>query len=264
MTFIQKLARLAGNLLRISLTNPKRLRYVLGMTLAATDDVADPFIDLVRLPPVNVEDLLPAAGSTLRGSLILFSQTNASISVLEAVALTLLMKEAGAARVFEFGTYKGVSTTQLALNLPAEGRLYTLDLPEGDPRSRFPISFAKDAVIAAEGGKGSLVPDDLLPRIQFLKQDSAALDEQPYAGTIDLVFVDGAHNLEYVRNDSEKGWRMLRPGGIIVWHDCCIRDPDVVRYLLGCPFSPSRVVGTSLAFAVKPAVEQVSRPSAGQ
>jgi hypothetical protein len=253
MNALQKAGRLCANLLRIGLTNPRRLHYVMGMTLAATEDVADRSLDLLRLPHMRVEDLLPAPGSGFRATLALFHKTNASVSVLEFFTLILLLKRANAASVFEFGTYKGASITQMALNLGPQSRIYTLDLPEDDPRSRYAISSPKDAVIAVEKGKGSLVPADLRDRITFLQQDSATFDETPYAGSIDFVFVDGAHNLDYVHNDSEKGWRMLRPGGIMAWHDCCLGDPDVVRFLLGCPFAPTRVQGTSLAFAVKPA-----------
>src|SRR5256885_16960582 len=112
------------------------------------------------------------------------------------------MKKARAVNVFEFGTYKGVSISQLALNLPREGHAYTLDLPEGQTDSHFPISIPKDIPIAFETGKGAMVPADLKERITFLKCDSAKFDEQPYEGKIDFVFVDGAHNFEYVRNDS--------------------------------------------------------------
>jgi predicted O-methyltransferase YrrM len=100
-----------------------------------------------------------------------------------------------------------------------------------------------------------MVPSELRSRIQFLKQDSARFDPAPYAGQMDFVFVDGAHNTEYVRNDSEKGWSMLKPGGIMAWHDCAVGDPEVIRYLLQCAYHPTRILGTSLAFATKPSRE---------
>src|SRR5262249_23258031 len=156
--------------------------------------------------------------------LALFPKTHASISPLEFSCLVLLMNKARTRNIFEFGTYKGVSITQLALNLPADAKIYTLDLPAEPSATRFAIADPEDAVIAAEKGKGALVPAELRPRITFLQKDSAQFDESPYVGQMDFVFVDGAHNYDYVRNDSEKGWRMLRPGGIIAWHDCRIQD----------------------------------------
>jgi hypothetical protein len=59
-------------------------------------------------------------------------------------------------------------------------------------------------------------------------------------------------NLDYVKSDSEKGWRMLRSGGIIAWHDCRPVDPGVVRYLLQSSWLPRRIAGTTVAFATKP------------
>ena len=252
MNSVEKLAMLCWRLSKIALTNPKRLSHVLGTALVASEEVADRSLDLLRFPQVTLEELLPEPGTDWRALLALVPRTNASISMLEFVALLLLMKRARAVNVFEFGTYKGVSITQMALNLPEGSRIYTLDLPEEKPASLYPISMAKDAALAVEKGKGGLVPAELRPRIQFLKEDSARFDETPFLGGIDFVFVDGAHNLEYVRNDSEKGWRMLRPGGTMAWHDCCVRDPDVVRYLLQSAYRPTRILGTTLAFATKP------------
>jgi hypothetical protein len=37
---------------------------------------------------------------------------------------------------------------------------------------------------------------------------------------MDVVFVDGAHSAEYVRNDTDVALRLLKPtGGLILWHD---------------------------------------------
>jgi hypothetical protein len=38
-------------------------------------------------------------------------------------------------------------------------------------------------------------------------------------GSVDLAFIDGAHGYSYVKNDSEKAFCLLTPGGVIVWHD---------------------------------------------
>jgi hypothetical protein len=253
MNSTTKLARLGWHLLKIAATKPGRLSHVLGTALAASEEVVHPGADLLAIPQVKPEDLLPEGTDRWRVSLELLAKTNASVSTLEFLCLVMLLRRANARSVFEFGTYKGVSITQLALNVPADARICTLDLPEGQTGSALPISIQKDVSIAFESGKGALVPTDLRHRIQFLRQDSALFDPAPYEGQMDFVFVDGAHNTEYVRNDSEKGWRMLRPGGIIAWHDFAIGDLDVVRYLLTAPFRASRVVGTSLAFATKPA-----------
>jgi hypothetical protein len=252
MNSLQKAVRLGSRLLKIGATNPKRLSHVLGTALAASDEVVDPACDLLQLPQVNVHELLPDSGEPWRIHLALFPKTYASISVLEFTCLVLLLKQAKATRVFEFGTYMGVSITQLVLNLPPESVVYTLDLPEDSAGTRYVIPNPHEAALAIQKHKGSLVPSDLKQRITFLQQDSAAFDESPHAGRIDFVFVDGAHGYEYVKNDSEKGWRMLRSGGIMAWHDVRAAEPDVVRYLLESSYHPTLILGTTLAFATKP------------
>jgi predicted O-methyltransferase YrrM len=250
MNSVQKTLRLVSNLLRIAVSNPSRFQHVLGTALAASEQVADPSLDLLRFPSVRPEELLPDRALD-QAVLALFPRACTSPLVLELVCLVLLLKKAGAMNVFEFGTYKGVSITQLALNVPEQGEVYTLDLPEDGAKMRFAVPDPDELQIAGEAGKGSLIPDKLKPRIHFLHQDSATLDESPYAGKMNFVFVDGAHSADYVRNDSEKAWRMLRSGGIVAWHDCRLADPDVVRYLLNSPFRPSLISNTALAFAVK-------------
>ena len=170
---------------------------------------------------------------------------------MECAALAALSRLVEAKRVFEFGTYKGVSTTQLALNVATGGMVFTLDLPEDHPAYSLPIPKPEEQQIAAEGGKGILIPRDLLDRVTFLTSDSATFDETPYLDTMDLVFVDGAHSYEYVKNDTEKGWRMLRSGGILAWHDCVPSHRDVVKYIKECGFKSKLVKGTALAFAIK-------------
>jgi hypothetical protein len=49
--------------------------------------------------------------------------------------------------------------------------------------------------------------------------DSKAFDESRYQGECDLVFVDGSHAFSYVMNDSRKALRMVRSGGLVLWHD---------------------------------------------
>lgn len=252
MSFVSKSLRLFTRTLKIAAVNPSRLPHIFGTALNACDQVADHATDLLRFRSVLPESLLPTEGAPGRMQLAVFPRTHASVSILEFNCLILLMRQARARNIFEFGTFKGVSITQFALNLSPDSRICTLDLPDETLKTKLAVADPEDAAIARESGKGSLVPAELRSRITFLKQDSATFDQRPYEGQMDFVFVDGAHNYDYVRNDSEKGWRMLRSGGIIAWHDCRIQDAGVVRYLLESSFQPALISGTTVAFAVKP------------
>lgn len=244
-----KINQLIRRLLKIAMRNPRDLKHIIGITNWAAGEIVDPVADVRSIPSI---DLLDICSGSQRWAMQSFPSVGASVSPMECAALAALANLVAAKRIFEFGTYKGVSTTQLALNIAPGGMIFTLDLPEDHPAYSLPIPKLDEQKIAAEGAKGSLIPVDLLDRITFLKSDSATFDEKPYHGTIDLVFVDGAHSYEYVKNDTEKGWLMLRSGGGIAWHDCVPSHPEVVRYIKESGFESKRVSGTALAFAIKP------------
>jgi len=220
----------------------------MGVANWVAGEIVDPVADVRSIPEVDVLNICPG---TRRWTLQSFPSVGASVSPLECAALAALAHRAKAKRIFEFGTYKGVSTTQLVLNVEAGGMVFTLDLPEDHPAYSLPIPKPEEQAIAAEGGKGILIPRDLLDRVTFLQADSASFDETPYLESMDLVFVDGAHSYDYVKNDTEKGLKMLKLGGLIAWHDCVPSHRDVVRYLKECGLDVMRVQGTALAFAFK-------------
>lgn len=56
-------------------------------------------------------------------------------------------------------------------------------------------------------------------RIMQLYGDSKTFDESPWHKWADLVFVDGSHARSYVDSDSQKAMRIVKPGGLVLWHD---------------------------------------------
>lgn len=140
----------------------------------------------------------------------------------EAWVLAAMAKRA--ARMFEFGTCTGKTTYLWARNAPPAARIATITLaPE-----------ARDAVVAAPGDRAKDVRTSTAEstftrflytgtpvesKIDQLFGDSKALDEAPYEGTMDLIFIDGSHAYSYVMNDSKKALRMVKPGGVVLWHD---------------------------------------------
>jgi hypothetical protein len=46
-----------------------------------------------------------------------------------------------------------------------------------------------------------------------------------------VVFVDGSHAYSYVVSDTAKALRMVRPGGLVLWHDYSPECPGVFRAL---------------------------------
>ena len=86
--------------------------------------------------------------------------------------------------------------------------------------------------------------------------DSKALDITPWAGKCDLVFVDGSHAYSYVVSDTAKALELVRPGGLVLWHDYLgpRHSPGVYRALneLAATLPLVRISGTALAAYRKP------------
>ena len=143
-------------------------------------------------------------------------------SDLETWILCNLAKSAH--RVFEFGTATGKTAYLIALNAPPEAEIITLTLAPDqllDYRERpGDDERARDAA-AAESSCTSFYYSGTpqAARIEQLFGDSKRFDESRYVGRCDLVFVDGSHARSYVESDSRKALRMVRPGGVVLWHD---------------------------------------------
>jgi predicted O-methyltransferase YrrM len=134
-----------------------------------------------------------------------------------------------ARRVFEFGTYLGRTTYHLALGQHVE-QVITLDL---SPAGAYPADLKIGRAVRAvheRGLQGHFYRGtDAAGRIVQLHGDSRTFDYGPYAGRMDFVFVDGGHTYDLVANDTERALALIRPGGVIVWHDFAPKGRDVAR-----------------------------------
>lgn len=146
----------------------------------------------------------------------------------EAIVLAVLAKDARA--MFEFGTATGRTAYVWARNSPTDAHITTLTLAP-DQRSIYQAApgdtdgSRRHALSESAYTRFLYSGTDVEAKITQLYGDSKAFDEGLYAGRCDLIFVDGSHALSYVRSDTEKALRMLRPGGVILWHD--YRPPSV-------------------------------------
>ena len=126
--------------------------------------------------------------------------------------------------IFEFGTCTGKTTYLLARNAPPDARIVTLTLaPEQTPAYAAVAGDSRRDRRAAlkESAYTEFFYTDtpVETRITQLFGDSQAFDESEYVGQCDMIFVDGSHAASYVESDSRKALRMVKPGGLIFWHD---------------------------------------------
>jgi len=139
-------------------------------------------------------------------------------SLSDVITLGQVVKFLDARRMFEIGTFRGYTTFHLALNSPADSRVYTLDLPaSGMSEAKLELT---DLQLIQKPSSGEWFKNTETERkITQLFGDSAIFDYSAYEGTMEFVYVDGAHSYEYAMADSLTARRLLAPGGVIMWHD---------------------------------------------
>ncbi|MDP2712951.1 MAG: class I SAM-dependent methyltransferase [Solirubrobacteraceae bacterium] len=146
----------------------------------------------------------------------------------DAFVLALICAYLRPRRIFEIGTGTGEGTLIMASNAADGARVETLDL--GDAPSSLGVQSGDHPLEAGAVGE-AFAGTSVAGAITQHLGDSAAFDFTPFRGTMDLVFVDGAHTADYVRGDSQAALSMLAPGGTIVWDDCHLYHPGVSQGL---------------------------------
>lgn len=158
-------------------------------------------------------------------------------SHIETWVLSVLAKQATC--MFEFGTGSARITYLWAKNSAPDARVITLTLSKNQQADY--QATREDNPWATQTALAESVLDSFLysgtpveHKITQLCGDSKRFDETPYLKQCDLIFIDGSHAYSYVKNDTEKALRMLKEGGLILWHDYRYRNLEtsgVRRYL---------------------------------
>ncbi|WP_172352689.1 class I SAM-dependent methyltransferase [Mesorhizobium sp. NZP2298] len=163
----------------------------------------------------------------------------------ELEAVVALARLAKPKVVVEFGVNEGRTAKALMLNIDTIERYVGIDVPQGYVTDKAvqrrevpqqPAHFALDdprfRLLIARRGSHDLAADDL-PKCDF-------------------VFIDGDHGRAGVVKDTLLATRIVRPGGIIAWHDYHHLGTVDVREVLEEYYDAGRpiqhVEGTWLAF----------------
>ncbi len=131
--------------------------------------------------------------------------------------------------IVELGTHMGLSALAMGLalrDLGEGGKLYAVDCWEGDPQAGF---------------YGDEVYRTFLGRIEQLKLGSIILPLKMYFDEalnhvekpIDLLHIDGLHTWEAVNHDFDTFGPLVRPGGLVIFHDVNSAWADLRRFWEG-------------------------------
>lgn len=165
-----------------------------------------------------------------------FQQGTGGTTMLENMLMISALRTVKARRVFEFGTFFGRTSFNLALNLPDNGELLTLELDDASIGKVHQVGVNASCTLQRAVSK---LPMDYYAhasgkKIKRLRGDSTVFDFSPYVGEIDLVFVDGGHEVVTVISDTKNAFAMANTGrpSCVFWHDygnpTC---PGVTTYL---------------------------------
>ena len=141
--------------------------------------------------------------------------------------------------IFEFGTCSGKTTALMAINSPEDAKIISLTLSFNQAQNLNLDN--KDNKVSIRNIINESSYDKFLfsgknyeKKIKVIFLDSRELNTNDYNGKFDLIFIDGGHTYSIVKNDSEKAFKMLKPKGVILWHDYVPgkrSSKDVVNYL---------------------------------
>lgn len=171
--------------------------------------------------------------------------------------------------LFEIGTHRGAGICHFHAMAP-EMELHSLNvLPEH--LTHLPRQQACEILPREEIGRMAMEAG--VPFVQHFG-NSRTFDWEALASrqTFDVVFVDGSHEQFTVLADTLHALRILKPGGLIIWHDYKVTDEpgrqvfaalnDLDEHEFGGQIH--HVEGTWLAYARRPSGEGVNRPPSSQ
>lgn len=126
--------------------------------------------------------------------------------------LCLCIKAIHAKVVFEFGTFTGRATYNLALNLLDDGFLYTIDSGVDEDHSNIENREYESYTVGECFTGGGFKKPGRVQIVQYLS-DSRKFNYDHLRNSVVLAFVDGGHDYDTVVSDSHNAFTLVRRGG---------------------------------------------------
>jgi SAM-dependent methyltransferase len=159
-----------------------------------------------------------------------------TLTLLETFVLIAALKIVKANRVFEFGTFMGATTLNIARNLPQGSSVFAFDL---DPAEAAIDQHPEDRELTEIHFAAPRLDFEGAPEAEMIQRvfgNSLTFDPARWAKSIDLVFIDGGHDRPTVKADTQSAFAMLRidKPACIAWHDYGNKSyPELTAYLDG-------------------------------
>jgi predicted O-methyltransferase YrrM len=214
MPLVTHKVRAARNILRLCLSRRSDSTLHLFNLLASVRDAGLPRVAVTEFEKRLVGSVPSPAAAHVKIHPHLTGLGSGSTA--EMTVLASLVALTRPRRLLEFGTCDGASTWHLWANAPADAQVTTVDLPAGTK-----VGGSSDYDCQGVASR-PLLPND--PRVRLIEIDSRQW--KPDLQDVDFCFIDAGHSYECVRNDTQKALSVMRPGGLMLWHDAAWRRDD--------------------------------------
>ena len=151
------------------------------------------------------------------------------VSILELLILSAFASKLNETQnVLEIGTFEGITSLNCSLNAN-NSKVYTLDLPLDhsldELQDKEYLDFDKD-LINSDNRRSDILKD--ISNVIQLYGDSTKYDfsKTDYS----MAFIDGGHDYQTVKSDTENILKYINKPGSVFWHDYDVTN-DVGEYL---------------------------------
>jgi hypothetical protein len=207
--------------------------------------------DDMLLPEISPEEFSGEVGSLFQGEEMNQKTFAASLtSQTERVVIASVARISN--NMLEIGTGHGGTTLVMARYSEPKSIVHTIDLPHDIKSISYEQGDSPTLVATSlnsrTSGNYAYEKDKCANKINQIYSDTKNFDESKLSQQLDFIFIDGAKTYSYIKNDTEKALRMIKPGGVVIWHHYDKAHPDVVRFLneLSKDYKLQRVKGTAL------------------
>ena len=205
--------KIAFRIVREILRDPRRLTRVIDPTPQTSKEVIQSYFNRRQgLPQIDLLDLFPRLDETISP----YSYLEGQALPTDIALLKGLARQRPGCRYLEIGSWRGESLANVA-TVCAECVAVTLSSAEmreaGYPKS----------AIACEGFFSRGVVN-----VRFIEHNSRTFDFSQFGPYFDLIFIDGDHSPEAIRDDTRAAFSVLRnENSVIVWHDYALTPESV-------------------------------------
>lgn len=210
---MQKIKKILKAILLLS-KKPSLINYILNNDYVWENYLKKKHNARLSLPIVQIDELIPNLNCTLDT----ISFLGGGSMPTDMLLLKELSKQINNCSYFEIGTWRGESV----VNVASEAKeCYTLNLSKKE--------ILQMGLTEQYANQHAFFLKDAQNIIQLfgnsLNYDFSALNKK-----FDLIFIDGNHTYEYIKNDTEKIFKYLaHENSIVVWHDYAY-NPEAIRF----------------------------------